>query len=56
MTPEPRRILVVEDDARIADMLHNRQVVRYKQQGDAPLALQMDDEIKDLRLHRHIKC
>ena len=39
----------------IADVLHDRQIVRNEQQCDVPLALQANDEIQYLRLDGYIE-
>ncbi|MDT4866202.1 hypothetical protein FQZ97_1010450 [compost metagenome] len=43
-------------DDLVADVTDDRQVVGYEQVGEPELALQLGDQIEDLRLDRHVEC
>jgi len=45
----------VHDRNLVADMLHNREIVRNEQVRDAEILLQLDQEMKDLGSNRHVQ-
>ena len=45
----------IHDGNVVADVLHHREIVRDEQVGELPLALQVLQEVDDLRLDRDVE-
>ena len=46
----------VQDGDAVRDVSHDTEIVRDEEVGDAPLRLELDQEVEDRRLHRYVEC